>query len=375
MSEVMPLMRRFPGLPQVLPRVCLTELPTPVQRLDRLASDLGIENLYIKRDDCTGVRYGGNKPRKLEFLLAAALSAGATHVLTYGAAGSNHALATAVYAERVGLKCISLLMSQPNATYVGRNLLMAHKCGAELHACGGSLESAATRLRMTGATVRVMARHRLRTGRTPVRIPPGGSSALGTVGYVNAALELADQIGTGELPEPDVIYVACGTLGTAAGIMYGLQLAGLRSHIVGVQVTTGTYVNDAAMIRLADQTGRLLHSMDNSVPCFACAGQPFEIRKAFCGPRYAAFTREGMAAVRLVRDVEGVKLDGTYTGKTFAALIHDAAEARLRRSNVLFWNTLNSRDFSDEIKGMDYRALPGQFHRYFEEPVQPLDQA
>lgn len=374
MSEYcLPLFERFPGLINSLAYVGLTDLPTTVDRLDRLAADLDVRALYMKRDDLTGTLYGGNKPRKLEFLLGEALRAKASHVLTFGAAGSNHALATAIYAQRLRLKSISMLMPQPNAEYVRRNLLMCYRCGAELHACGGPLESATTRSRIYAATTMQMTRHWLREGRRPVMIPPGGSSPRGTVGYVNAGLEMATQVAGGALAEPDCVYVACGTLGTAAGLLLGLRMAGLRSRVVAVRVTTSEYANPASLQGLAVAANRFLHDLDANVPLLEVSNADVDVRDDYCGSRYAAFTPEGMAAVRRVRDTEGITLDGTYTGKTFAALMGDAADGRLRDKTVLFWNTLNSRDFSSEIAGLDYHNLPRPFHPYFEAPVQPLD--
>ena len=116
-----------------IPYVSLAELPTPVQKLDALGEEIGLDHLYIKRDDLAGKIYGGNKIRKLDFILGNVLRTKAKEVLTFGFAGSNHALATAIYAQQVGLRSISMLMPQYNADYVRRNLLMSHYCGAELH--------------------------------------------------------------------------------------------------------------------------------------------------------------------------------------------------------------------------------------------------
>ena len=130
---MIPLFEHYHLLAHKLPYVSLGEFPTPVQKLNQLGRQLGLDNLFIKRDDLSGKVYGGNKIRKLEFLLGDALRIGAKEVLTFGSAGSNHALATAIYARQLGLKSISMLVPQPNAHYVRRNLLMSYHCGAELH--------------------------------------------------------------------------------------------------------------------------------------------------------------------------------------------------------------------------------------------------
>jgi 1-aminocyclopropane-1-carboxylate deaminase/D-cysteine desulfhydrase-like pyridoxal-dependent ACC family enzyme len=371
--KIIPLFEYYPLLRERLPYISLGEFPTPVQKLERLERELGVGQLYIKRDDLSGKLYGGNKPRKLEFILGSALSSGAKEVITFGGAGSNHALATAIYAQQAGLKSISMLMPQPNAQYVRSNLLMSHYCGAELHPCGAALESVRNMPLVYLSTLYQLLRHRLKNGYLPQLIPPGGSSPQGVIGFVNAALELKKQVIDGEMPEPEYIYVACGTMGTAAGLILGIRAAKLDSRVVPVRVTSEKFVNSGGMIKLISKTNSLLHSLDSSFPIFEfCAGD-LDIRHDYFGKQYALFTKEGMEAVSLMKDCEGIKLEGTYTGKTLAALIDDAGTGRLQGKTVLFWNTLNSRDFSDAISELDYHELPRDFHRYFNTEVQPLD--
>jgi hypothetical protein len=127
------------------------------------------------------------------------------------------------------------------------------------------------------------------------------------------------------------------------------------------------------MIALVNKTNSLLRSLDASFPKLEFCETDVDIRHDYFGQRYALFTSEGVEAVFLMREWEGIKLDGTYTGKALAALRHDAKDGSLRGKAVLFWNTLNSRDFSEGLSGMDYHDLPRPFHRCFEEDVQPLD--
>jgi len=370
---MIPLFKQYPRLEEKLPYISLGEFPTPVQKLERLGTELGVGHLYIKRDDLSGKLYGGNKPRKLEFILGSALRSGAREVITFGGAGSNHALATAIYARQAGLKSISMLMLQPNARYVRRNLLMSHYSGAELHSCGAQLESVWNMPLVYIATICQLLRCRLKSGCFPQLIPPGGSSSLGVIGFMNAALELKEQIANGDMPEPEYIYVACGTMGTVAGLTLGLRAAKLNSRVVSVRVTSEKFVNTRGMIKLINRTNSLLHSLDSSFPRYEFSVTDVDIRHDYFGKRYALFTKEGMDAVSLIKDCEGIKLEGTYTGKTLAALIDDARSGKLQRGTVLFWNTLNSRDFSEAISNLDYHDLPRCFHRYFEEEVQPLD--
>src|SRR6185295_20349862 len=156
----------------------LTERPTPVERLRELERSTGAGALYVKRDDLTAHAYGGNKVRKLEFLLAAARACGADSVLTFGAAGSNHALATAIHARALGLRSICMLVAQVNARSVRRNLLASWQAGAELHHYPGEAQlRAAIRYRLL--------RHESATGKAPYVIAGGGSAPLGVLGFVD----------------------------------------------------------------------------------------------------------------------------------------------------------------------------------------------
>jgi D-cysteine desulfhydrase len=326
---MIPLFEQYPLLREKLAYVPLGEFPTPVQKLERLGAELGVSQLYIKRDDLSGRAYGGNKPRKLEFILGSALRSKATEVITFGGAGSNHALATAIYTRQIGLKTISMLMPQPNAQYVRRNLLMSHCCGAELHLCGADLESVRNTPLVYAATIYQLLRHRLKKGLFPYFIPPGGSSPLGLVGFVNATLELRGQIASGEMPEPEYIYVPCGSMGTAAGLTLGLRAAKLGGRVVSVAVCGEKLTNTKAMIKLINKTNSLLCSLDASFPRFEFSKTDVGIRHDYFGKRYALFTDEGVEAASLMRECEGIKLDGTYTGKALAALKHDAKSGSL----------------------------------------------
>lgn len=362
------MLAQYPALKAGIPHVTLAELPTPVQRMERMERAVGADApaLFIKRDDRSSPVYGGNKVRKLEFVLARARQRGCPSVLTFGAAGSNHALATAIFAQQLGLRCISVLVRQPNAMYVRRNLLMHYRAGAELHHYSGMPGAAA-------GTIAALVRHGLRTRRFPYLIPPGGSSPLGVLGFVNAGFELREQVAAGLLPEPDVVYVASGTMGTAVGLALGLCAAGLRTRVMAVRVTDAVFTSVRKARRLFDKTHRLLRRAAPDFPRCPFPSATFQFRHEFFGRAYALYTEEGMRAVRLLRDTEGISIEGTYTGKTLAALIADASAGNLRGKTALFWNTCNARDFTADIAEMDYHALPPAFHRYFEEDVQPLD--
>ncbi|MGA1871443.1 MAG: 1-aminocyclopropane-1-carboxylate deaminase/D-cysteine desulfhydrase [bacterium] len=363
---MIPLFEHYRRCAETLPHVSLGIFPTPIMKATHLGAAIGVDSLYIKRDDVSGKIYGGNKVRKLEFLLGQALGIGAREVITFGYAGSNHALATAIYARQVGLQSISVLLPQPNAHYVRHNLLLGHYFGAELHQY---------RTLMYGAvgSVYQLLRHKRRYGDFPYIIPPGGSSPMGIIGFVNAALELKEQVACGKLPEPDYIYAALGTMGTALGLTLGLKAAGLKTRVIGVRVVDAKFTRPKKMARLFYQTNSLLHAHDSSFPLYEFSDKDLEIRHGFMGSRYALFTEEGMRAAECMKTQEGISLEGTYTAKALSALIDDATKKALRDKVVLFWNTYNSRNLSYAIEEVDYHDLPRSFHHYFEEEVQSLD--
>jgi 1-aminocyclopropane-1-carboxylate deaminase/D-cysteine desulfhydrase-like pyridoxal-dependent ACC family enzyme len=367
---MLPLFENYQLLGKKLPYVSLGDFPTPVQKLGQLGKQLGLDSLFVKRDDLSGKVYGGNKVRKAEFILGEAIHAGAKEILTFGSIGSNHALATAIYARQLGLKSISMLVPQPNANYVRHNLLMSYYSGAELHLYSPKLFIMAT---ATPAVFYQLLRHRLKGGQWPRIIPMGGSSPLGAVGYVNAAFELKAQILRGEIPEPDYIYVAAGSMGTAAGLILGLRALNSKTKVVAIRVNSDKFVNAKGLIKLIYKTNSLLSSLDPSFPRLDFSEHDVDIRHSFFGKQYALFTKEGMEAVALMERYGTIKLEGTYTGKAFAALVNDAKKSSLRDKVLLFWNTYNSLDFSETIATADYHQLPRCFHRYFEEEVQPLE--
>lgn len=348
-----------------LPWVELAQLPTAVESFPGLADVAGAGAVVVKRDDRSGTPYGGNKVRKLEFLLGDALAGGATDVITFGAAGSNHALATAIHGGRLGLKVHSLLLPQPNARYVRRNLLAGVAAGADLHHYPdrGHLLRGAARLRRA---------LREKTGREPCVIPFGGTTPLSTAGFVSAGLELATQIEYRELPEPDLVYIAMGSMGTAAGVALGMRAAGLRAKVVGVPVVSYEMNTAEALLALVRDTQELLHEVDPGFPVFTWGEGDVEVAGGFLGDEYARFTPEGMEAVRIAADAD-VHLEGTYTGKTLSAMLAHGRVGRLEGKTALFWNTYSSADISALLTGADVSRVPARLRGYFTAEVQPLD--
>jgi len=206
----------------------------------------------------------------------------------------------------------------------------------------------------------------MKDGRLPLFISGHSTSPLGATGFVNAAIEIKEQVMAGEIPEPDYIYVAKGTGDTTAGLILGIKAAKLKSRVVSVSANDKKTFNARKVCRLYDKTALLLHSLDPSFPKLECSDEDLDIRYDFVGRGYACPTEEGLKAMSLMEKNEGIGLDGTYTGKAFACLLDDAGKGYLRDKVVLFWNTYNSRDFSDVLATVDYHSLPRGFHRYFE---------
>ncbi len=358
------LFERYPILVDRLPRLTLGNFPTPVEKLSGLCRRLGRDNLYIKRDDLSGRTYGGNKVRKLEFLLAEARKYGAVRVITSGGAGSNHALATAHYAKQMGLPTVLMLFRQPNSHTVRENLLMNLHNGAELFHHDSYQEH-------LQALAEAVQEYRAADRKEPYVIPLGGSSPLGAVGYVNAGLELADQVAAGEIPLPSRIFIALGTMGTTAGLLLGLKAAGIRVSLHAVRVVPDYVADRDKCTRLFCQVNMLLRELDPSFP--VCSIEPGElvIHDEYFGEKYGLFTPEAVVAAKLLRESDGIILDGTYTGKACAAFL--AGVGSSGEDTALFWNTKNSRPFPASVFASDYRLLPAPCHSYFTEPVQPLD--
>jgi D-cysteine desulfhydrase len=349
------LERRFPTLAGRLARIKLTNLPTPVHPLPRLAREQGIDRLWVKRDDQSGILYGGNKPRKLEFLLADAHRRGRRSVMTFGGIGTHHGLATAICAREIGLRAILVLLRQPVTAHVRRCLLLDHAYGAELH-------YAPTVPRVAATALLLLARGLVR-GDIPYIIPTGGTSPLGTLGYVNAAFELAEQIQSGELPEPDSIFVPLGSGGTVAGLTLGLKLAGLRSRVVGVLVTDILPPSARRLTRLARASLRLLRRAAPEVPEVDLNEADATVITGYVGKGYGASTPEGEAVLQRVETLEAIHLDPTYTAKCFAALLQLAQRPPYHGQTILFWNTYSSIDPAAALTELpDFRDLPAAFH-------------
>lgn len=341
---------QFPELQKNTAYISFAALPTPIDYIQNLA-------LYIKRDDLTGGEsYGGNKVRKLEFLLAEALACGAQEVVTFGCAGSNHALATTVHAHRLGLACTNLLKPQINSAVVQQNLLL-------------SLAAETNLLYFPDNNARFeWLKNYQATGACPYVIPTGGSCPTGLLGFVNAAFELKEQIDAGIMTEPDYLYVAHGSCGTVSGLTLGFQLLGIKTHIMAI--ATEPHESEQAYYQeledLYTQTNKLMHERDNSIPLIPFPKDQVTIRFEFAGGDYGMATAEGLEAKELFKQLADINLDNTYTSKAAAAVVADARAGMHHNKTVLYWNTYCGLDFSEVTSKLSYKGLPACFHEYFE---------
>jgi D-cysteine desulfhydrase len=315
-----------------LERVRLGTGPTPVRELAGLG---GPAPVWLK-DDGAFSPYSGNKARKLEWLLGEARRRGKHTVITGGALGTNHGLATALFARDLGMRTVLVLVPQPVDGHVRRQLERMRAAGAEIHRAGGTARAFA----LAGT---LMLRRAARPLNLPYLIPVGGSVPLGCVGYVEAGLELGRQVRAGELPEPSHIVLALGSGGTMAGLQIGIRLAGLRSRLVGVLVNDFITVNNRTVGRLARRTERFLRRHGAELPELDLSPADLDVRTEWLGEGYGHPTPEGERAIELLNG-QGVQLEPVYTAKAVAALLEMNSRGEFGAGPVLYWHTYRSPD-------------------------------
>ncbi len=310
------------------PRKFVAHLPTPLERLDRLSAHLGGPEIWIKRDDCTGLSTGGNKTRKLEFLMAEAEEAGADTVMTQGATQSNHARQTAAFAARMGMACHILLedrtgSNDPEYKFNG-NVLLDRLHGATFETRGpgldmnAELEAAAERLRSEGRKV--------------YAIPGGGSNPTGALGYVNAAFEMLGQFNDAGL-RIDHIVTATGSAGTQAGLVTGLKATNAGIPLLGYGVRAPKEKQEANVFALAEKTAGIIGAagvVSRSDVVADCD---------HVGEGYGIPTEGCLEAIRLFAEFEGLLLDPVYSAKGAAGMIHDIRNGRWRDGRIVFLHT------------------------------------
>ena len=304
------LHQRHPELAATLPHVSLGTSPTPVRRLEAL-EPAGTE-LWIKDDGAYGDGgWGGNKVRKLEWILPEAQRRGARTILTVGGLGTNWGLATALYGREHGIATALMLLDQPVDDHVLRPAGAARRPAAPRCTTRTPRPAPSPRCRV------LMARH-AGGGRPPYLQPAGGSSAVGALGYVEAAYEIADQVEAGELPAPSHVVTTVGSGGTAAGLALGLALAGIEATVVGIVVNDGLRLDTPALTRLAGRTGEAAgqaRRRDRRPPGCACRAWTTGWGRATATP-----PRSRPAAIADAAASEALELDPVYTSKTMSAI-------------------------------------------------------
>ena len=311
------------------PRVHLAHLPTPLERMDRLSEALGGPEIWIKRDDCTGLSTGGNKTRKLEFLMAEAQAEGADLVMTQGATQSNHARQTAAFAARLGMDCHILLEDRTgykdeNYNHNGNVLLDV------LH--GATYETRNAGLDMN-AEMELVAENFRKQGKKVYTIPGGGSNTTGALGYANCALELVGQANDRGLVIDHIVH-ATGSTGTQAGLVTGLKALNANIPVMGISVRAAKAVQEENVFKLASATADVL-----GCPGIVSA-QDIAANSDYVGEGYGLPTEAGIDAIRMFAKLEGLLLDPVYSSKGAAGLIDLIRKGHYKKGErVVFLHT------------------------------------
>ncbi|MGC1428090.1 MAG: D-cysteine desulfhydrase [Albidovulum sp.] len=311
------------------PRHFLAHLPTPLERLDRLTKELGGPEIWIKRDDCTGLSTGGNKTRKLEFLMAEAIAQGAEMVMTQGATQSNHARQTAAFAAKLGMKCHILLEDRTgsnNANYnYNGNVLLDHLHGATTQKlpAGGD----------KNAEMEVIADQMRADGKKIYTIPGGGSNPTGALGYVNCAFEMLAQVNNSGM-KIDHIVTATGSAGTQAGLIVGLKAMNAQIPLLGIGVRAPKAKQEENVYNLACATADKL----------GCSGvvsrEDVVANTDYVGEGYGIPTESGLEAIRMFAELEAILLDPVYSAKGAAGFIDLIRKGHFKKGErVVFLHT------------------------------------
>lgn len=311
------------------PRVSLAHLPTPLEFMPRLTKHFGGPNLYVKRDDCTGLASGGNKTRKLEFLMAEALQRGADTVITQGALQSNHARQTAAAAAKLGLACEILFehrIAEPDELYANSgNVLLDHLFGAGTHHHPAGTDM--------NAAMEALADQLREQGKQPYVIPGGGSNAVGALGYVNCALELIQQANDQGI-EIDRLVLATGSAGTQAGLAAGLKATNSGIPLLGIGVNAAREAQEEKVFKLACATAELIGAA-------GCVERSDIVANCdYVGEGYGVPTQGMKDAISLMARLEGLLFDPVYSGKGLAGLFDLLTTGHFKSDqNIVFLHT------------------------------------
>ena len=312
------------------PRHFLAHLPTPLEPMERLSAALGGPQIWIKRDDCTGLSTGGNKTRKLEFLIGEALLEGADMVMTQGATQSNHARQTAAFAAKVGMDCHILLEDRTGSNNLNYNhngnVLLDHLHGATTQKIKGADN-------MNAELEKVAQSYREKTGRNVYTVPGGGSNATGALGYVNCAFEMLAQFNDRHLKVDHIVH-ATGSAGTQAGLAVGLKAMNAPIALLGIGTNAPKEKQEAKIFALAEKTAEKLGCPD------IMSREDITANTDYVGAGYGVPSDGGQEAIKMFAELEGILLDPVYSAKGAAGLIDLARNGAFKKDEtVVFLHT------------------------------------
>ena len=312
------------------PRLHLAHLPTPLEPMPRISEHLGGPNLWIKRDDCTGLSSGGNKTRKLEFLMADAVERGADTIVTQGATQSNHARQSCAAAARLGMESHILLEDrtgyEDEAYTHNGNVLLDQLHGATISMRPGGSDM--------NAEMELLAQQLRDDGKKPYIIPGGGSNEIGALGYVNAAFEMTHQANESSLRIDHLVH-ATGSAGTQAGLVVGMQAMNSGIPVYGVSVRAPKPQQEENVFGLAQRTLDFMGLAQSLVPRDSVVAN-----SDYVGDGYGLPTDSMVEAVKMLAAYEGILLDPVYSGKGFAGLIDLVRKGHFKKDeNVVFLHT------------------------------------
>lgn len=346
------LFERFPQLQGRLAHRSLGKFPTAIEPVRGLCSPR--VEVFVKREDQAADLYGGNKVRKLELLLAeprltetAGREGRPARLLTYGTYGSNYTLATGLFGRALGYEVAAVLYPQPLTPLVRQRLREQLGAGVQLWLSPSYLQVP-------------LLRTRARRQGPVIELAPGGSSPLGTLGWVAGGLEIADQVASCAAPRFDAVYAALGSGGMVAGLWLGLGAA--TAELVAVRVVPWPVASRMTVRWLAGRTEALLRTLLKGEPPPILPRPPLRVDGRWVGAGYGSPTPAGQAAMQRARAV-GLHLEPTYTGKALAALLADADAGRLDGKRVLFINSYNGVELSALREGVDESGLPEWLRR------------
>lgn len=347
-------------LSSIKPLSNFLDLPTPVQPLILLSTQA-----WIKRDDLVHNEYGGNKTRKLAYSLADAIASDKKHIVTMGALGTNHGVATAMACQKMGLDCTVLVYDHHLTNIATNNLKAMVHFGANIEYVGS----------LTKTLLRFF-RHPKRKAAEYYFLAAGGTNPVSTLSYVDAVFELKQQIASGECPNIDKIYCPVASAGTLAGLTLGCQLANMSTEVIGIRVVDSHFAKiipvctQKTTYAMMQKTAQLINKQQNPVKISPKNLRQPILKHDYLGKGYGVPTQAGLQAVKTFTNC-GITIEPTYSGKAAAAFLKEVASLDTTRSNqhLLFWMTFNANytnQMCNNIENVSLTQLPANLVRKYD---------